>query len=98
MEFLYNQSPESMRSTALALYWIAIAMGNYAGTLIVSPVHKHSGMKSNWLPNRNLNRGRLECYYWLVSGIQAGVEPEIFVWRSQVATLIYLSRQPHTHT
>ncbi|XWS35244.1 hypothetical protein CRYUN_Cryun21dG0109300 [Craigia yunnanensis] len=24
----------------------------------------------NWLPDRNLNRGRLEYYYWLVSGIQ----------------------------
>ena len=70
MEFLYDQSPESMRSTALALYWIAIAMVNYVGTLMVSLVHKYSGMKSNWLPNRNLNRGRLECYYWLVSCIQ----------------------------
>ncbi|KAM3750169.1 hypothetical protein ACB098_04G017400 [Castanea mollissima] len=69
LEFLYDQSPESMRSTALALYWIAIAMGNYVGTLIVSLVHKYSGMKSNWLPD-NLNMGRLECYYWLVSGIQ----------------------------
>ncbi|KAK7857651.1 protein nrt1/ ptr family 3.1 [Quercus suber] len=70
MEFLYDQSPESMRSTAIALYWIATAMGDYVGTLIVSLVHKYSGMKSNWLPDRNLNRGRLEYYYWLVSGIQ----------------------------
>ncbi|KAM4105813.1 hypothetical protein ACB094_04G021400 [Castanea mollissima] len=63
LEFLYYQSPESMRSTALALYWIARAihfntMGNYVGTLIVSLIHK------------NLNRGRLECYYWLVRGSQ----------------------------
>lgn len=70
MEFLYDQSPESMRSSAAALFWIAISMGNYAGTLMVSLVHKYSGKKSNWLPDRNLNRGRLEYYYWLVSGIQ----------------------------
>ena len=70
LEFLYDQSPESMRSTAAALYWIAISMGNYIGTLMVSLVHKYSGKKSNWLPDRNLNRGRLEYYYWLVSGIQ----------------------------
>ena len=37
---------------------------------MVSLVHKYSGKKSNWLPDRNLNRGRLEYYYWLVSGIQ----------------------------
>ena len=29
---------------------------------------------------------------------RAGAEPGIFVWGGQVATLIYLSRQPHTHT
>ncbi|GFY84699.1 hypothetical protein Acr_03g0014730 [Actinidia rufa] len=28
LEFLYDQSPESMRSTAAALYWIAISIGN----------------------------------------------------------------------
>ncbi|KAK6124827.1 hypothetical protein DH2020_041443 [Rehmannia glutinosa] len=70
LEFLYDQSPESMRSTAAALYWIAIAMGNYVSTLMVSLVHKYSGKKSNWLPDRNLNRGRLENYYWLVTGLQ----------------------------
>ncbi|KAG8367797.1 hypothetical protein BUALT_Bualt16G0110100 [Buddleja alternifolia] len=70
LEFLYDQSPESMRSTAAALYWIAIAMGNYISTLMVSLVHKYSGEKTNWLPDRNLNRGRLENYYWLVTGVQ----------------------------
>ncbi|GKV48049.1 hypothetical protein SLEP1_g54884 [Rubroshorea leprosula] len=70
LEFLYDQSPESMRSTAAAFYWIAIAIGNYIGTLLVTLVHKYTGEKRNWLPNRNLNRGRLEYYYWLVSGIQ----------------------------
>ena len=30
--------------------------------------------------------------------LSAGAEPGIFVWGGQVATLIYLSRQPHTHT
>ncbi|KAL1148898.1 hypothetical protein V6Z11_A10G156500 [Gossypium hirsutum] len=70
LEFLYDQSPESMRSTAAALYWTAISMGNYIGTLLVSLVHKYTGENSNWLPDRNLNRGKLEYYYWLVSGIQ----------------------------
>ncbi|KAL8460082.1 hypothetical protein ACS0TY_031844 [Phlomoides rotata] len=70
LEFLYDQSPESMRSTATALYWIAIAMGNYVSTLMVSLVHKYTGERRNWLPDRNLNRGRLENYYWLVTGVQ----------------------------
>ncbi|KAI4330556.1 hypothetical protein MLD38_028835 [Melastoma candidum] len=74
LEFLYDQSPESMRSTAVALYWVSISIGNYIGTFVVSMVHKYTGEHGghgNWLPNRNLNRGRLEYYYWLISGIQA---------------------------
>ncbi|KAL5546759.1 hypothetical protein UlMin_006446 [Ulmus minor] len=71
LEFLYDQSPESMRSTAAALYWIAISIGNYLGTLLVTLVHNYTGSgENNWLPDRNLNRGRLEYYYLLVSGIQ----------------------------
>ncbi|KAK7336411.1 hypothetical protein VNO77_16951 [Canavalia gladiata] len=70
LEFVYDQSPESMRSIATALYCITAAIGNYAGTLLVSLVHKYSGKERNWLPDRNLNRGRLECYYFLVTGIQ----------------------------
>ncbi|XP_076934629.1 protein NRT1/ PTR FAMILY 3.1-like [Bidens hawaiensis] len=72
LEFLYDQSPESMKSTAMALYWTAIALGQYAGTLMVTLVHKYSAGKNgrNWLPDRNINKGRLEYYYMLVTGIQ----------------------------
>ncbi|XP_061369924.1 protein NRT1/ PTR FAMILY 3.1-like [Gastrolobium bilobum] len=70
MEFLFDQSPESMRSSAAALYCLTAASGNYMGTLLVSLVHKYTGEERNWLPDRNLNRGRLEYYYFLVSGIQ----------------------------
>lgn len=70
LEFLYDQSPESMVSTAAALYWITIAMGSYMGTVIVSLIHSCTKKTSNWLPDRNLNRGRLEDYYWLMTIIQ----------------------------
>lgn len=70
MEFLYDQSPESMKSVAVALSSIAMSLGNYLGTVLVSLVHKYSGKERNWLPDRNLNRGRLENYYWLITGIQ----------------------------
>ena len=70
LEFLYDRSPESMRSTAAALYWISISIGNYVGTLLVTLVHKYTGNEdNNWVPDRNL-RGKLEYYYLLVSGIQ----------------------------
>ncbi|KAM7270898.1 hypothetical protein ACFE04_030112 [Oxalis oulophora] len=70
LEFLYNQSPESMRSCAAALYWIGIALGNFVGTLLVTLVHNFTNGKEEWLPDRNLNKGKLECYYRLVTIIQ----------------------------
>ncbi|XP_019416243.1 PREDICTED: protein NRT1/ PTR FAMILY 3.1-like [Lupinus angustifolius] len=70
LEFLFEQSPESMRSTATALNSLTSGIGNYLGTLLVALVHKYTGKERNWLPDRNLNRGRLENYYWLASGIQ----------------------------
>ncbi|XP_015970642.1 protein NRT1/ PTR FAMILY 3.1 isoform X1 [Arachis duranensis] len=71
LEFLYDQSPESMRSTTIALFSIFISIGNYCSTMMVSFVHRFSGNdESNWLPNRNLNKGRLEYYYLLVSVVQ----------------------------
>ncbi|KAL2895813.1 Protein NRT1/ PTR FAMILY 3.1 [Bienertia sinuspersici] len=70
LEFLYDQAPESMRSTAAALYCLTTSMGNYLGTMVVSLVHNYTGKQHNWLPDRNLNKGRLEYYYLLVTGIQ----------------------------
>ncbi|XP_012569240.1 protein NRT1/ PTR FAMILY 3.1-like [Cicer arietinum] len=70
LEFLFDQSPESMRSSATALYCITGAIGNYMGTLLVSLVHNYTSKDNNWLPDRNLNRGKLDYYYFLISGIQ----------------------------
>lgn len=72
LEFFYDQSPESMRSTATALFWTAISAGNYISTLLVSLVHKYSAKPdgSNWLPNNNLNKGKLEYFYWLLTLLQ----------------------------
>ncbi|MED6192194.1 hypothetical protein PIB30_007722 [Stylosanthes scabra] len=70
-EFLYDQSPESMRSSATAIYCIITAIGNYLGTFMVTLIHKYSAKNGkNWLPDRNLNRGRLEYYYLLITGLQ----------------------------
>lgn len=73
LEFFYDQAPESLRSTAMALFWTSISLGNYMSTLLVTLVHKFSGGPdgSNWLPDNNLNKGRLEYFYWLITLLQA---------------------------
>ncbi|CAI0439032.1 unnamed protein product [Linum tenue] len=70
VEFLYDQCPESMRSTAAALSSLTGSFGSYIGTGMVSLVHEYTGKEGNWLPDRNLNRGKLDCYYWLVTVVQ----------------------------
>nr|XP_029117984.1 protein NRT1/ PTR FAMILY 3.1 isoform X2 [Elaeis guineensis] len=69
MEFLYDQAPESMRSTAAALHWLSVSIGNYMGTLLVTLVHNSTKKKGDWLQN-NINMGKLDYYYWLLSGLQ----------------------------
>ncbi|KAJ6408411.1 hypothetical protein OIU84_011679 [Salix udensis] len=49
---------------------LEVSMGNYIGTIVVSLVHKYTGRENNWLPDRNLNRGKLDYYYWLITGMQ----------------------------
>lgn len=72
LEFFYDQAPESMRSTAMALFWLAISFGNYFSSLLVFVVHKFSAGPngSNWLRNDNLSKGKLEYFYWLLTLLQ----------------------------
>ncbi|XP_043717825.1 protein NRT1/ PTR FAMILY 3.1-like [Telopea speciosissima] len=67
IEFLYDQAPESMRSMAAALYWTAMSMGNYFSTILVTMVNVFT--KGSWLQD-NLNKGKLEYYYWLITLLQ----------------------------
>ncbi|MCD7456216.1 hypothetical protein HAX54_030929 [Datura stramonium] len=71
LEFFYDQAPESMRSTATALFWTAISAGNYLSTLLVSLVHKFTTGPggTNWLPDNNLNK-EVEYFYWLITILQ----------------------------
>ena len=72
LEFLYDQAPESMRSSATALFWTANSAGNYVSSILVSLVTKFSARPngSNWLPGKNLNKGKLEYFYWLITCLQ----------------------------
>ncbi|XP_040381006.1 protein NRT1/ PTR FAMILY 3.1-like [Oryza brachyantha] len=71
LEFMYDQSPESMRSMATALFWLSISLGSYVSTMLITAVHRWSAGAdgSNWIPD-NINHGRLEYLYWIVTLLQ----------------------------
>nr|VDD63400.1 unnamed protein product [Brassica oleracea] len=87
LEFFYDQAPESMRSTAMALFWMLISIGNYASTLLVTLVHAFSAKSDgrNWLPDKNLNHGRLEYFYWLITLLQA-INFVYYLWCTKIYT------------
>lgn len=70
MEFYYKQFPENMRSFAGSLYYCGIGLASYLGTFLLSAVHDTTEGFSggSWLPE-DLNKGRLEYFYFLVAGI-----------------------------
>eukprot|EP01018_Ginkgo_biloba_P002383 Gb_04442 [translate_table: standard] len=72
LEFFYDQFPTTMRSTAIALSACTSALGHYFSTMIVTLVHNTTGRNGqpDWLDD-NLNRGHLEYFYWLLSGMEA---------------------------
>ncbi|KAF5745272.1 nitrite transporter [Tripterygium wilfordii] len=87
LEFFYDQAPESMRSTATAVFWTAISVGNYVSTFLVTMVHKYTAGPngSNWLPDDNLNKGKLEYFYWLLTLLQA-VNLIYYLWCVKIYT------------
>nr|AQX43150.1 NPF family transporter [Pinus pinaster] len=72
VEFFYNQFPATMRSTAIAMSLCMTALGNYLNAVIVNVIHNTTGRdgQPDWL-NDNMNRGHLEYFYWLLSGLEA---------------------------
>ncbi|KAL5726181.1 hypothetical protein ACHQM5_009247 [Ranunculus cassubicifolius] len=72
LEYFFDQSPESMRTTATAFYWGAVAAGSYISSTLVTLVHRYSAGPNgeNWLQDFNINKGKLENFYWLITILQ----------------------------
>ncbi|KAK9755175.1 hypothetical protein RND81_01G006800 [Saponaria officinalis] len=66
VEFYYQEFPKSLRTTSNAMTSLRLAVGYYLSTAIVDVVRKNT----MWLPN-DINKGRVDQLYWLVSIIGA---------------------------
>jgi len=71
VEFYYKQFPENMRSIGGAFLFCGLAMSNYLSSLLQAVVVRMSGgsNKMNWLAE-DLNKGRLDLFYYLVAGLE----------------------------
>lgn len=72
LEFFYSEAPVSMRSLCSAFSFLAMSLGYYVNSLIISliAVLTKSGGGKGWIP-ADLNDGHLDYYFWLWTGISA---------------------------
>lgn len=64
LEFFYAESSAGMKSLGTAISWCSIAFGYFLSSVVVEVVNKVSG---GWLASNNLNRDKLNYFYWLLS-------------------------------
>ncbi|KAJ8771574.1 hypothetical protein K2173_026751 [Erythroxylum novogranatense] len=66
LEFFYSESSAGMKSLSTAISWCSVALGYFLSSVAVEVVNKVSG---GWLASNNLNRDKLNYFYWLLAGI-----------------------------
>ncbi|KAG2240013.1 hypothetical protein Bca4012_067669 [Brassica carinata] len=72
MEFYYKQFPENMRSFAGSLFYVGAGVSSYISSFLITTVHRttQNSAGGNWLAE-DLNKGRLDYFYFLLAGISA---------------------------
>lgn len=73
LEFFYDQAPDSMRSLGTAIFLSTIGIGNFLSSMLLSSIVKLTSLngRQSWIVD-NLNRCRLDYFYWLLAGVSAG--------------------------
>ncbi|PIA62474.1 hypothetical protein AQUCO_00200466v1 [Aquilegia coerulea] len=66
MEFFNSHLPANMRTVAGAFVFLNLAMAGYLNTCIVNSI---SSSRLHWLGGRDLNKNRLDYYYFTIGGL-----------------------------
>ncbi|XP_030511367.1 protein NRT1/ PTR FAMILY 4.3 [Rhodamnia argentea] len=69
IEFFYKQSSNGMQAFLMAITYCSYSFGFYFSSLLVSLVNKvtASNGESGWLGENDLNKDRLDLFYWLLA-------------------------------
>lgn len=71
LEFFYDEATDGTRSLSSALFLSEIGIGSWISTAIVKIVERASGgVKKGWLRD-NLNKSKLDYFYWILTAINA---------------------------
>ncbi|KDP24544.1 hypothetical protein JCGZ_25108 [Jatropha curcas] len=71
MEFFTTHLPETMRTVAGAIFFLSSSVASYLNTVLVNVVHHVTGKngKSPWLGGHDLNRIKIDNYFYLIAGL-----------------------------
>ncbi|KAL2477647.1 Protein NRT1/PTR FAMILY 4.3 [Forsythia ovata] len=70
IEFFYKQSLKGMQSFLTAITYCSYSFGFYLSSVLVSLVNKvtsNSSSGGGWLSENNLNKDRLDLFYWMLA-------------------------------
>ncbi|XP_065872367.1 protein NRT1/ PTR FAMILY 4.3 [Euphorbia lathyris] len=70
IEFFYKQSLKGMQAFLTAITYCSYSFGFYLSSLLVSLVNKitsTSSSKKGWLGDNDLNKDRLDLFYWMLA-------------------------------
>ncbi|XP_010548409.1 PREDICTED: protein NRT1/ PTR FAMILY 4.3 isoform X1 [Tarenaya hassleriana] len=70
IEFFYKQSVKGMEAFLMALTYCSYSFGFYLSSVLVSVVNKVTSSSRNaegWLSENDLNKDRLDLFYWLLA-------------------------------
>lgn len=72
LEFLYEESPDAMKSIGSAYAALAGGLGCFAASILNNIVKSVTGSQTrpSWL-SQNINTGRFDYFYWLLTGLSA---------------------------
>ncbi|CAO2148701.1 unnamed protein product [Urochloa humidicola] len=69
LEFFYSEASTGMKSIGSSLFYCMLGLAAWLVTLLIELVNRvtrHGGRKQGWLDGGNLNRSKLDSFYWLV--------------------------------
>lgn len=71
-EYFYNEAPYSMRSLGIALSLSVLGVSSFLNSVLITIVEKitKGEGRQGWLVD-NINRGKLDYFYWLLAIISA---------------------------
>lgn len=69
LEFFYDEATDGTRSISSAMFLSEIGIGSWLSTAVVKIIEARTGgVENGWIQN-NLNKSRLDYFYWVLTGI-----------------------------